>query len=174
MDVTMAKDVLKTPHFRINPTRIIPHVVVLFLLIGTGVLFYANIHKELLYEFPFSEEEIESIKFFSIMDNDEVLVGDKSGIKSLYDLLKKMCIDEQLPDTNETGDTGIPMGSQSFIITVSTKSGDVMVYQYDQLGRTSHDGYGVFSDGNNKYSVSNLDLTRIWLNLWEKQCNNSR
>ena len=31
----------------------------------------------------------------------------------------------------------------------------------------AYSGYGFFSDSSNKYSVHNLDLTRIWLRLFE-------
>lgn len=87
--------------------------------------------------------------------------------EALFDLFRKMCIDEQLSDVNKTEAKEIPLGSQGFIMTVFTKSGDVMVYQYDQLGRNAYSGYGFFSDSSNKYSVHNLDLTRIWLRLFE-------
>lgn len=63
------------------------------------------------------------------------MVDDEVEIEALFDLFRKMCIDEQLSDVNKTEAKEIPLGSQGFIMTVFTKSGDVMVYQYDQLGR---------------------------------------
>jgi hypothetical protein len=107
------------------------------------------------------------VNFFNILENDSVLVDDEVEIEALFDLFRKMCIDEQLSDVNKTEAKEIPLGSQGFIMTVFTKSGDVMVYQYDQLGRNAYSGYGFFSDSSNKYSVHNLDLTRIWLRLFE-------
>ena len=114
-----------------------------------------------------TEEEIKEVNFFNILENDSVLVDDEVEIEALFDLFRKMCIDEQLSDVNKTEAKEIPLGSQGFIMTVFTKSGDVMVYQYDQLGRNAYSGYGFFSDSSNKYSVHNLDLTRIWLRLFE-------
>ena len=130
MAITMVKDVFKRPHFQIKPTHIISRFLVPFLLIGIGILFYSSIQKGTLYEFPFSEEEIKEVNFFNILENDSVLVDDEVEIEALFDLFRKMCIDEQ-------------------------------------LGRNAYSGYGFFSDSSNKYSVHNLDLTRIWLRLFE-------
>ena len=59
-------------------------------------------------------------------------------------MVRKICIDEQLSDDNKTEAKEITLGSQGFIMTVFTKSGDAMVYQYDQLGRNANSGYGFF------------------------------
>lgn len=75
--------------------------------------------------FPFSEEEIKEVNFFNILENDSVLVDDEVEIEALFDLFRKMCIDEQLSDVNKTEAKEIPLGSQGFIMTVFTKSGDV-------------------------------------------------
>ena len=157
MAITMVKDVFKEPHFQIKPTHIIFRFLVPFLLIGIGILFYSSMQKGTPYEFPFSKEEIKEVNFFNILENDSVLVDDEA----------EMCIDQQLSDDNKTEAKEITLGSQGFIMTVFTKSGDAMVYQYDQLGRNANSGYGFFSDNSNKYSVHHLDLTRIWLRLFE-------
>lgn len=167
MAITMVKDVFKEPHFQIKPTHIIFRFLVPFLLIGIGILFYSSMQKGTPYEFPFSKEEIKEVNFFNILENDSVLVDDEAEIEALFDSFRKMCIDEQLSDDNKTEAKEITLGSQGFIMTVFTKSGDAMVYQYDQLGRNAYSGYGFFSDSSNKYSVHNLDLTRIWLRLFE-------
>ena len=44
-------------------------------------------------------------------------------------------------------------------------SGNEYIYQYDQHDRTASGGSGIFDDGNSKYSVEKLDLTRIWLDF---------
>jgi len=169
MAITMVKDVFKKPHFQKRPTHIISRFLVPFLLIGIGILFYPSMQKGTPYEFPFSKEEIKEVNFFNILENDSVLVDDEAEIEALFDSFRKMCIDEQLSDDNKTEAKEITLGSQGFIMTVSTKSGDVMVYQYDQLGRNANSGYGFFSDNSNKYSVHNLDLTQIWLRLFEEK-----
>lgn len=102
MAITMVKDVFKRPHFQIKPTHIISRFLVPFLLIGIGILFYSSIQKGTLYEFPFSEEEIKEVNFFNILENDSVLVDDEVEIEALFDLFRKMCIDEQLSDVNKT------------------------------------------------------------------------
>ena len=140
MAITMVKDVFKRPHFQIKPTHIISRFLVPFLLIGIGILFYSSIQKGTLYETEISadtikvtEEEIKEVNFFNILENDSVLVDDEVEIEALFDLFRKMCIDEQLSDVNKTEAKEIPLGSQGFIMTVFTKSGDVMVYPYDEM-----------------------------------------
>ena len=152
MAITMVKDVFKEPHFQIKPTHIIFRFLVPFLLIGIGILFYSSMQKGTPYEFPFSKEEIKEVNFFNILENDSVLVDDEAEIEALFDSFRKMCIDEQLSDDNKTEAKEITLGSQGFIMTVFTKSGDAMVYQYDQLGRNANSGYGFFSDKGPQYS----------------------
>lgn len=167
MAITMVKGILKVRPLTAKHTHIISRFIAALLLIGLGSLFYSSMQKDALYEFPFSEEEIKEVKFFNIMRNDAVWVDDEAEIEALFDLLRKMRINEQLLDTNEVRAEELPLGGSGFILTVFTKSGNTVVYQYDQLGRNAYSGYGIFSDSNSKYSVNNLDLTRLWLRFFE-------
>ena len=68
-------------------------------------------------------------------------------------------------DLLEPSQNTLLLGNQGFAIKIHTVSGNEYIYQYDQHDRTASGGSGIFDDGNSKYSVENLDLTRIWLDF---------
>ena len=68
-------------------------------------------------------------------------------------------------DLLEPSQNTLLLGNQGFAIKIHTVSGNEYIYQYDQHDRTASGGSGIFDDGNSKYSVEKLDLTRIWLDF---------
>lgn len=142
--------------------RIFGASVLLLVLFGVAASLYSHISRIAYYDFPFAKVDIDRIEFRSILDDEEVILNDSEEIERLYNLLTKMRISEDLLEPSQNT---LLLGNQGFAIKIHTVSGNEYIYQYDQHDRTASGGSGIFDDGNSKYSVEKLDLTRIWLDF---------